>query len=570
MAKIVYVCVRNRELIPALHKRISAIIKNILPDHIVNAECKLISEEDIIYGISNYNSLIKEEGISVCMGELNSNQTNSWNKISCKVDGSYALFRNDKNCVQIVSDVVASRTIWYYFDENLFIASTSQRAIVSLTGKFELDKRVIPWMLSSGTLGPSYSWSKHINRLMPDSSLLLNKSSWSINIESIQPKFIEEKKKSKLHFTQLNDILNNVFNSFSLDLSKWALPLSGGFDSRAIACFLKKGKISSDKITAITWGLKDSINQKDTDAFVAKKIAAELHLNHTYYETDLASNSIEVVFDRYIKSSEGRIDHISGYADGLAIWKKLFDSNIKGIIRGDEGFGWHAVVSDSNVRYSVGLVMCSDFANLEDYESYGFLKQDIPPYLTKNKIETKEQWRDRLYHQYRIPIVLAALSDIKLSYVEIVNPLLTHEIIRQVQKMPDELRTEKKLFKKIVKSISPNLEYAKKGSIASVEDINKTPEALQLIISELNSPYLKEVFPQLFINKIIKKINQPHKKSNKKNLLKRWAKNFFPMFIKDAFRNNISKPYIDYHKIAFRMYLTGKTYKMLVEDSKSQ
>ena len=568
MAKIIYVCVRNKEQIPAIERKVGVVTKYLLPDHIKNAECKVNTNKDIVYGISNYSDIVKEKEANVCMGVVNEDATNSWNKINCKIDGSYALFRTDKDFVEIVTDVVGSRTVWYYIDQDIFIASTSQRAIVSIIEKFELDNRVIPWILSSGTLGPSYSWSKNIKRLNPNSVLLLTKKTWTINIVSTPANFVTEKKKKEIYYTELFNNISKSIKGFNLDLSKWVLPLSGGFDSRAIACFITKEKKDAKDLKSITWGLKNSINQRDTDAFVAKKIANCLNINHTYFETDVTSDSIEVVFDRFIKASEGSIDHISGYADGFAIWKKLFDSGVKGIIRGDEGFGWHAVVSDSNVRYSVGLVMCSDFANLDDYESCGFLKQEIPEYLNKREDETKEQWRDRLYHQYRIPVVLAALSDIKLSYVEIVNPLLTHNIISQVQKMPDELRTEKALFKKIVKTISPNVGFAKKGSIANVEEIIKTPEALNLIISELNSIYIKEIFSETFINKVIKKISQPQHSLNKKNVFKRLIKKYFPMVIKDAFRKRISKPNIDYYKIAFRIYLTGKACKMFESDSK--
>ena len=40
------------------------------------------------------------------------------------------------------------------------------------------------------------------------------------------------------------------------------------------------------------------------------------------------------------------------------------------------------------------------------------------------------------------------------------------------------------------------------------------------------------------------------------------------MVIKDAFRKRISKPNLDYYKIAFRIYLTGKACKMFELDSK--
>jgi len=58
-------------------------------------------------------------------------------------------------------------------------------------------------------------------------------------------------------------------------------------------------------------------------------------------------------------------------------------------------------------------------------------------------------WRDRLYQQYRVPFLLAALSDLKLGYVEIVNPLLSDSVIDLIRQLPDSLRTHKVLLRNI-------------------------------------------------------------------------------------------------------------------------
>ena len=60
-------------------------------------------------------------------------------------------------------------------------------------GNFDFDKRTIPWMLSTGTLGPFYSWDKRISLLPPDSSITLNKNNWSLNFHQEKPEFNEEK-----------------------------------------------------------------------------------------------------------------------------------------------------------------------------------------------------------------------------------------------------------------------------------------------------------------------------------------------------------------------------------------
>src|SRR5690606_17840815 len=131
-------------------------------------------------------------------------------------------------------------------------------------------------------------------------------------------------------------------------------------------------------------------------------------------------------------NGEGRTDNVSAYMDGFAVWKNFQEHGIQGVIRGDEGFGWTYCNSSFSVRWTIGLKLCSDIENLKCVDGFGFPKQIIPEHLQQRSGEEIADWRDRLYHEYRLPIFLAALSDLKLSYVEVCNPLLFKGIIDQV------------------------------------------------------------------------------------------------------------------------------------------
>ena len=132
----------------------------------------------------------------------------------------------------------------------------------------------------------------------------------------------------------------------------------------------------------------------------------------------------------------------------MQIWREMNASGVVGIIRGDEGFGWSSVTSEMTVRHSVGCALCSDFANLaEVIGKFGLAPQDVPAELLRGEGESLAAWRDRLYHVYRLPTVLAALSDIKFAYVEQINPLLARPILQRVRELPDRLRTNKTLFR---------------------------------------------------------------------------------------------------------------------------
>jgi hypothetical protein len=108
------------------------------------------------------------------------------------------------------------------------------------------------------------------------------------------------------------------------------------------------------------------------------------------------------------------------------------------------------------VRTKTGLHFWSDFANVRGLVEFG--DQALPAYLVQRDSESLESWRDRLYHQFRIPALLAALSDLKVPYVEITNPLLSRQLVTFVRTMPDHLRTSKGVFKASVLSLKPRVD----------------------------------------------------------------------------------------------------------------
>src|SRR5690606_4253682 len=109
-----------------------------------------------------------------------------------------------------------------------------------------------------------------------------------------------------------------------------------------------------------------------------------------------------------------------------------------------------------------------------------------------------------LYHQFRAPVFLSALSDLKLPYLEQSNPFLSHQIIQTVRSLPDELRTSKNLFKAIVDEIGPEVPYASEGANAKPADILKKPDITAYLLRELSSPNATMIFSPEMLTRISK------------------------------------------------------------------
>jgi len=541
---------------------LESISKRISPDNITALPTKIFDAAGIIIGIFNPVDSIAIKNCSVCLGNMIGAE--EWHSPTQGYpDGTYALFRGNSDYIEVLTDAVASRTVWYFISDDIFIASTSQRAIVCLLGSFEFNKEVIPWVLSTGTLGPVHGWDNRIKRLRGDSSIKLDRKSWILTTKTNDVNFSPLKNTDEEHGELLRHVLKETIKSIRLDYSKWALPLSGGFDSRGILCLLE----DTVGLRAVTWGLGSSLYEKMNDAYIAKDLARALNLRHDYYETDISSEPITDIFNRFLVCGEGRVDHISGYMDGFKIWKTLFDSGIRGIIRGDEGFGWVPVSSQLDVRFSLGIPLWSDFPNLNTLDEFCLTKQEMPDDFLQREGESLEAWRDRLYHQFRIPVVLAALSDLKLPYIEIINPLLSRAIIYAVRTLPDHLRTDKHLYKSIVRSLSFDSRFAKYPAIESPYNILRSKQVVEFLKEELSSAYVDSTLSREFINYVLNGMTiDEHQNGRRRRKLAATVKSHVPTWIKNKIRHTVAKPKMDFNVLAFRAYMISRMNKILSDD----
>ncbi|MEP7106784.1 MAG: hypothetical protein ABI760_02355 [Ferruginibacter sp.] len=571
MAKIVYACVRDIDHAALIKERIESVIYKLVPDNIPDARCKVVDLGQIIYGISTLSGGIAETNNSVCMGMAGTSTGKWWKPNSEHPEGSYAIFRADEEYVEAFTDMGCSRAIWYYYDDAVFIAGTSQRAVINVAGKFELERRNIPWMLSSGTLAPSLSWCKNLHFVNPDCAVSLNRKTWQLTIKSGSPEYHVTKTPDKEFQQEFKKLLLDSFSNLEVDLSKWILPLSGGYDSRGIACLLKETGKDISRLNTITWGIGASEKNRISDGYLGGAAAKSLGMKHKFCATDNVKETAEKVFERFILSSEGRTDHIGGYTDGMAIWKYIFDTGKYGIIRGDETFGGPHSYSILRSRNLVGCRLCSDFSNLENFEQYGFEKQVLPENLKEIPgKDTPGLYRDRLYNEFRMPFILSALSDIKYAYTEVMNPFLTREIILKSRTLPDHLRNNKLLFKKIIDEISPKIPYATEDATYLNERLLRNPAAVRIFSGEIGLDYMKEIFPEEFLAKVLIKLQEPSAPLRGRIVgkLKGVMNRSLPVSVMDNLRSNMPKPAIDIRVLAFRIYIIGKMYKMFMEDVK--
>lgn len=587
MSKIIYILHRSR---PARDEhRLAQICARLVPDNIRQpVDHQICIQNDVAFAVVNYHAsqAVMAEQACVRLGQL-VEPHGAWEIPGTEPpDGCFALFRNSATCFEAVSDAAASRTIWYFHDSERFIAATSQRAILMYLGDYCFEKRVVPWMLSSGSLGPELAWDARLSRLPPDSSIVLNKDDWTLALKS-RPIVFSQARRSRNEFKlRLGAaIARSVASLKAVAGGDWALTLSGGYDSRAILCLMKNAGFAMPALKTITWGSKTALSRPGNDAVVAQRLAGIFGAQHKLYCPADSSAALGRVLDRFILAGEGRIDHVAGYMDGMEMWRQLAeDDGIRTLIRGDEGFGWATVSSEALVRHKLGCALCSDFRNLQHVvQRFHLGRQELPDWMKRAKGETLATWRDRLYHAFRLPSVLAALSDIKAFYVETINPFLARSVLEEVRAMPDDCRTEKELFREIALELSPDVPYATEMAIAMTDDVVARNDVVDLLKSTLQGPRARAVFPQDFLDFILGDLVSPpagvsvptaavaprRTLSALRNSFEVGLKRMVPRHVINWMRRRILKPKLNGNLLAFRTYLIVRMHEIFELDGQA-
>jgi hypothetical protein len=497
MAKFILVCTRAGAPVPEV--RIRKACASIVPDNIRPRPPDVRIRPGLALAIVSPTPALRVHETSLCLGQMLGGGEGWWLPETAVPEGTFALVRSDGARVEVATDAVGSRSVFYAATNDLFVASTSQRAIVTVLGGFRLNPTAVSWMLSSGALGPGNGWDVRIRRLGPDERLSLDRAAWKVTSHRRPIVFNGDHARQQEHAARLRDAVLHALDGLDVGGGEWRLPLSGGQDSRLILVRLAR----RHPVSCITWGVPSALDDPESDAYIARKLAQTMGVPHAYFPMDVSSEPADVLFERFLVNGEGCVDHFSAYTDGFEVWRRLHDDGIAGVIRGDEGFGWEPVAAEADVRYVVGAAMLSDCYSGDRIRALGLAEQTWPTELRRTTGESIATWRDRLYHAFRIPVILASLTDLKTPYVEIVNPYLVRSVLQVVRALPDSLRTNKRLFRTLVESLSPPLPFASRSAIPKLGALVERGALQEIARRELLAAKEEGSLPPPFVDHVI-------------------------------------------------------------------
>ena len=518
--------------------------------------------------IGGHDKAIYTEGCSFCTGVVfNPNDPNSFSDLASSGFTTLTVFCNAQQ-LSVVSNLVAGRTAWYYFDESCFILSSSQRAIVRFLGSFQFNEDAMAWMLATGNLGPGNSWDVRIRHVRSNTRLVLSRQSWQLSEgDEVRLDSKESVASFEDRLAELDQVVDNVFKDIKYNASYDVLSLSGGYDSRLV---LNKMKAHFNGLDSITWGLSSARDEKNTDAYIARNLAEAYGVRNIFFETDFHPRDFSTLIDNYLRSGEGRIDHINFFMGGLGMWQKLTLNGYRFLYRADEVFGWLPCATDKDVRISLDYHFMHDNSNMLPFRSFNLPEQNFPERFNRLSGESLAEWRDRLYRNFRLPYVLTGLHDVGSSYVEVFNPLLHDSIVRFCISLPDIYRTHKKLYVEYVGRLRSNVPVAMKPSIPEPGAILRSSRFISHILDEFHQQKTRSLFGSDFLGWIEKHLDVDDGLMSRTNdSLWVWLQANVPWQLKKMLRRDIFQYRSDFNQLAFRVLIVSRMMSLFESDSVS-
>jgi len=508
MSGLIVACARPGTELPYSADDLRRCAARLSPDNFTPHAPRLLADPGLIAAVVNPMPDLPRAPGAVCLGGL-VGAHDGWDATgSPRPDGSYAICRFDAERLELVTDNLASRALWYVLSGDVLLASTSQRALVCLLGDLRLNDAAVAWLASSGTLGPDNAWDTRLRRVPAATVLSLDRRAWTLKQATESLEHEPEPLPDAVHLQRWREAILETCAELDVSLDTWLLPLSGGLDSRTLLAALVAG---GRRPRCVTWGLRRSLEDPASDSVVARRLAAYYGVDHSFFPTDPGDEPPRVLIDRFLVAGEGRTDQIAGYLDGLAIWKTLFDEGVTGIIRGDEpGWGYSAVHSDTYVRRRAHFETVPDYPANHLIRHLGLAPQPLPDWTQRRAGESLIHLRDRLYERHAFPVHLAPLNDVKCAYVEIVNPFLSDRIVRVARELPEKLSSQRDGFKAVVSALGPDVPMAKHSAIVgSSRLLSSSRSVIEELMAELSSADAERICERRGLDRVVAGLRKP-------------------------------------------------------------
>lgn len=242
------------------------------------------------YLIGNQACLFKEQNLIQYVDDVK--DENDLLKRLADSNGSFSCVIDCGDEIFVVVDHIRSFPIFYLKEDDLIISDDAQD-LKKKTKKLTLDKDAINEYLMTGYVTGDRTIYKEIKQLKAGEYLVYNKLT---GVFQIKRHFnIKKDNETAPNIGDLNNTLEKIFEELikSVGGRTIALPLSGGYDSRLIALYLKE--MGYNDVICFTYG-----NLRETDVKISKEVA-----NYLGYGWHIVPHTRKELFSEFNSKSMG-------------------------------------------------------------------------------------------------------------------------------------------------------------------------------------------------------------------------------------------------------------------------
>ena len=564
MSHFILVCARGeRPAAEGLAGRLEACARLLWPPGVEPRATRIVTDGALSLAAVVPADDMPLHGASLCLGRFLDSPGEWWRPGAAAPDGAYALCRCSPETVELVTDIAASRAVWYYHDDEVFMAASSQRPLVALLGDFELDREAVTWMVASRSLGPRPSYDTRLRRAPLDGRVTLDRGSWSLDVTSRWSPYEAEDRPDDEHAERLWEALVETCSWLAPDAERWPLLLSGGYDSRALLVGMLQAGVTP---RCVTWGFGAALGDESSDASVARRLAGCVGAPHEFFALDGAHDLAVASLEEFIVRSEGQVTDFTMYVDGFATWRTLADRGCAGVIRGDN-YPWAYLgefVSPRTVRHHCGADLLDDYSPGHLVNRLGLAAQSWPSSLDPRPDEDLLRYRDRLQRTYYIPARVAPLNQIKASYVDIVNPLKARRIADVVMRLPERLRLHPGALARVLELHGPEVPFASRPA-AILPTILEWPEMRRALAAGLATDAARRLYDEAALREVVTALGRPPEPQARGSATRR-LRMMLPRKLKDRMLPVVGVR-LGTAELALRMVIAARAVRLFEEDA---
>ena len=386
-----------------------------------------------------------------------------------KLNGSFIISILDNDKLIVANDRLGSKNLFFQINSNeLFYSSEIKGILAENSIKPTLNYEAVVELFTFSYLLGNKTYFNEIEILHPASMIIVDRNRIEIKQYfnyTYNRKYNENADLFNL-LKEFSKIMQKSLKNRMKDKKKIGILLSGGLDSRLIACFAKKIAIKEGKeLKSFTYGTRGGWQEK-----IAKKVSRKLKIENIFYEIPsdfIASYAEEIVYKgdgnirirdahlfSYLRDIRTHVDLVLAGFICSELFGETLQDNILKILSKKELINYIYNNNDiSKISRHIPFVFSKNFLkDTKNKVKENFISSinEIP---SNSLIEISHHWEI----QQKIRRYDIALANYCNWYLETRLPFIDNEIIDFALNLPIHLRFRKSFIHKALKYLFPAL-----------------------------------------------------------------------------------------------------------------